>query len=391
MCGHGFGDEAVQRAGGDALLRAGADFLDGLEKTIERFASLRAEQQHGRVFDEEKLRLDLLQHGFQPLLVIGLFLDEIPLVDRDDARLFCLLDQPRDLLVLRSHAIHGVNHEAAQVRAADARLAAHDAENLDGIVALPARADAGGINEHVLVLAARVEDVHGVARRAADGRDERALVAEDAIRERGFADIRTPDDRDAQGASLFLTRLGRDVRREQFLDFLDEPVRAEIVLGADREQALEAELGEFIRVLPVLRVVYFVHDQNDRLARAAEFFRDVAVNPREPFLPIHDEDQHVARLDGDVHLGVDLLGEGHVHIRADAASVEDGERRAAELAHRRDAVARDARLIMHDRDFSPGKTVEESGLADIGPAYDCDGAGHWTRKVQAMVRVGQCD
>ena len=385
MRGHGFGDDAVQHAGGHALFRTGADFLDVLEKTIKRLAGLRAEQQHGRVADEKKLDLDLLQHGLQFLLVRGLFLDEVPLVHRDDARFFCLLNEAGDLLVLRGHALRGVNDQAAQVRAADARFAAHDAENFHGIVALALRADAGGINEHVVMLSQRVEDVHGVARRAADGRDERALVAEDGVCERGLADIRPADDRDAQREILLFTRSKFLLRRrEQTLDFLDEPLCAEVVLGADGEQAVKAELRKFIRIRSVLRVIDFVHDQNDRLARAPQPACEIVVHAGEAVLAVHDEQDHVARLDGDLRLGAHLLGERHVHIRTDAAGVEDRERRAAEFALRRDAIARHTRLIVDDCDFFAGEAVEKSGLADIRAAYDCYSAGHWTRNVDAM-------
>ena len=146
------------------------------------------------------------------------------------------------------------------------------------------------------------------------------------------------------------------------------------MLGADGEHPLEAELRELRRIRAVFRVIDFVNDENDRLARAPQETREFLIHGHEALLPVHEEKQHVARGDGDLRLSADLIRERGVHIRADAARVEDGKRRAPKLASRGDAVARDARLVVDDRDFSPGQTIEERGLPDIRTAYDGDGA-----------------
>ncbi len=55
-------------------------------------------------------------------------------------------------------------------------------------------------------------------------------------------------------------------------------------------------------------------------------------------------------------------------VTADSARVPDRERLIAALAERGNPIARNPRLIVHNRDVASGEPVEERGLADVRPA-----------------------
>ena len=64
------------------------------------------------------------------------------------------------------------------------------------------------------------------------------------------------------------------------------------------------------------------------MRRAPQQARQLLIDGREPFLPIDDEEQQIAGFQRDIDFGVDLLGKVGIHLRPDAAGVDDGERRS---------------------------------------------------------------
>src|SRR5262249_4567331 len=74
---------------------------------------------------------------------------------------------------------------------------------------------------------------------------------------------------------------------------------------------------------------------------------------------------------------VDLVFEIEVDAAADAACIDDREGGRALLALGMDAVAGDARLIVHDGDAPACEAIEQGAFSHIGAAYDGNGAfGH---------------
>ena len=298
-------------------------------------------------------------------------LDEVRFVHGDDARFPSVLDEARDLFVLRGHAHFRIDDDAAEVRPFHARLAPHDAENFHGIVHLPARADACGVDEDVAFSPAFVFHIHSVARGAADGRNHRAIRTEDGVGERRFPHIGPPDDGDFD--RRFLLRPIDKFRQSalKVFDKLPDPV---VVLRADAQDALKAQFLKLRRQRPVLGVVDFIHRNDDRLPGFAQLPGQHFIHRREPILRIHDEQQHIARRDGDVRLRLHLFLKRSVRIRTDAACIEDGKRRSPQPTFRTDTVASDPRLIVDNGDFAPSEAIEKSGLPDVWASYDSNSA-----------------
>ena len=102
---------------------------------------------------------------------------------------------------------------------------------------------------------------------------------------------------------------------------------------------------------------------------------DVDVDGVEPVLRVDDEHDHVgvaggvlglfARAEGDRVVGID--------VEFDAAGVDAGERAAAPLGERVEAVARDAGRVLDDGEALTDQTVEERAFAHVGATDDRDG------------------
>ena len=101
----------------------------------------------GRVGKEEQLAPHLflgLGHAF---FVRGTGMEEVELVQYDQAGLFLLKDELGDLAVLRGNARREVDNKDAKIGTADRFFRTDCGEDLDGVVALAARAQAGGVDQ----------------------------------------------------------------------------------------------------------------------------------------------------------------------------------------------------------------------------------------------------
>ena len=143
---------------------------------------------------------------------------------------------------------------------------------------------------------------------------------------------------------------------------------------ADRKDFVEAELGELqgAGLGPV--GVHLVDGDQHRFAAGAQARGGFAVQRHDAFLDIHHENDDVGCFDGEFHLFERRLNDDIVRLfaaqQADAAGIHQCERPPAPLHFRSDAVARHARLIVHDSNAPSGDAVKQCGLADVGPAYN---------------------
>ena len=103
---------------------------------------------------------------------------------------------------------------------------------------------------------------------------------------------------------------------------------------------------------------------------------------------IDDEEDQIGGLHRDVRLDGDLLAEAVIDGGADAAGVDQRASVDRGRGWRGDAVAGDARLIVDDRDFPPGKAVEEGGLSDVRTSDDGNG-GHEIKIQKYEMRTRQ--
>ena len=283
--------------------------------------------------------------------------------------------KPRDLGVLLGHALGRVDHDEADVRAVDGHGRAQHAVFFDALLDPGLFAHTGGVDEDIFAGLVFKVGVDGVARRARDVGDDDALLPENAVRQRGFADVRLADDGDLEHVALLLRLL---LVGEVSDAGVEQVARAVAVDGGDRHRVAEAEVVELV-VIGIRRAdgVHLVDRQHDRLARAQQHIRDLLIGGRQTRFNIGQEDDDRRVLNGDLrllaHEGQDLA----VGARLDAAGVDEREFAAAPLAFAVNAVAGHAGRVLHDGKALADELIEQHRLADVRSADDGnDGLGH---------------
>src|SRR3954451_9109204 len=213
-----------------SLGEAGDDRIDELIHTLARA------RRHGEVFGELELPCPV-QLG-EDLGARG----GVDLVDHDQR----VLRYPRgDEPVAGPDGSRGVEHEAHDVNVAERRLRGVVeplAEERAGPV------DARGIDEHDLRVRPCEDAAHLRSRRLQLVRDDRDLRAEDAVEQRGLADVRPPDQRgEPRSHSLSRSRCGwNDARREM----RTRPMRRPCTFSARRRWPLKSTVSPSVGTCP---------------------------------------------------------------------------------------------------------------------------------------------
>ena len=176
--------------------------------------------------------------------------------------------------------------------------------------------------------------------------------------------------------ALIIRQLGPELPDDQRLQLRD----AAAVLGGDEERLAETEGEELGHQSVAFFGVGLVGDHDDLLAGLTELDGDLQVEGGAPFGSVDHEEHQGGGREGEVDLllhGVgDELRRELGAIEADAAGIH--QRVAAFEDVGRDEVARDARLVVHDRDAAAHQTVEKAALADVGTAHDGYRAGNFS-------------
>jgi aminopeptidase len=150
--------------------------------------------------------------------------------------------------------------------------------------------------------------------------------------------------------------------------------------GADGEQAAEAQLMKLGGVGVLAGLVDLVGGHQHRFSGGTEPRGDFEIERQQPFVGVDHEQEGIGHFQGDLHLfhsgsGDWIRGRFAAH-QCDATGIHQGERSTAVFGFGADAIARDARLIMHDGDPPSHHPVEQGGFADIGTTHDSDEARH---------------
>ena len=147
---------------------------------------------HGREIQEAQAFCDLVAD-----LVPLSRLDVVPLVHRDDQRAAAFGSQAEQRRILLGDASRGVDDADHDVRLLDRLQRLDDAPFLEVLLDPRPSAHARGVDQHVSVAVPLERDVDRVARRARLVERDQPLLADQAVDERRLADIRPPDDADA--------------------------------------------------------------------------------------------------------------------------------------------------------------------------------------------------
>ncbi len=315
---------------------------------------------------------------------------QVPLVDDDSDRLAVLDRLAGDRLVLLRHAVQGVEDEEHDVRALHGVERPQARKVLHGRRQLCGRLDARRVNQpervELPVPALEIEgELDRVAGRSRALVHDKAIALEEPVGERRLPHVWAPYETDADGPAFPHARrpgsgvlLGR-IRPAPYPleDRLAERRLASSVLRGNEERLAQAQARDPLKVRLLFPKVSLVHDEDHRLAPEPEAGGDPVVEGRDALKPVDCEKDERCGVDGEADLlfgRLDDRGRGGLPLlQAEPAGVHE---RVAVLDLGGDHVARHPGLVVHDGDPPAREPVEEPALADVGPAYDDDGAEH---------------
>ena len=353
--------------------------------------------------------------------------DRVPLVHGHHERPALVDHERQQRQVLLGQPVDRVDQQHAHVRPLDRLQGLDDREDLDLLVDLAATTDAGGVDEGVGPPAPLEGDRDRVARGARPVVGDHPLLAEQPVHERGLADVRTADEADHGRSAVGLRGRGRrgvrglvrlrrivPVRRHAIA--LLAIVRAGVHLGPgpvagaplhrpapaparptgellralarlerhpekvgravhqasdpavvrrrQRHHGLEAELVELERGAVVADAVDLVDREQHRRPGAPQPLGDLAIGLDQTVAAVDDEHHEIALLDGGLGLGghrrVERLG-----LAGEPAGVDEHVGPAADAAGAVLTVAREPRVVGHERVARPRQTVEQRRLPDV--------------------------
>ena len=278
------------------------------------------------------------------------------------------------LAVLLGKADGGIHQDQGHTAALHGSQGAHHHIPLQTVGDVAALAQTGGVGEDELAVGVVHGGVDGITGGARLIGHDHPVLAQNAVGQAGLAHVGAADDghRDAVLLHDSLAEI------EVGADGVQQVAGAVAVDGRNGHDLVKTEVVELVQLHGgVADIVALVDGQNDRLVAAAEHVGNVLVGSGQAVADIRHHDDAVGGVDGDLrlfpHMGQNALG----GLRLDAAGVHQQELVAAPLAVGKDAVAGDARGILHDGQTLAAELIEQGGLAHIGAADHCyDGFAH---------------
>ena len=368
------GEEGVEARGGD-LLRA--RLLGGVDHRPDLLDAAAGEGRDAQVLGPGGHDAQTAVDGFHAGLALAVVVEQIPLIEQHDDGAAALNGQAHDLLVLFGNAHGGVDDEQCHVGAIDGAQAADHGVVLDILVHGALLANARGV-DHTVVLAVALDDgIDGVARRAGNVGNDRAVGAQDSVEQRGLTGVGAADDGHVQRIGELIGDLVL-LLGQQGHDVVEQVARAVAMQGRERRGLADAERIELPdAVVFAIGVVELVHQQKDRLVAALEHACDRLVLLGDAGAAIDHKQDDGGFLGGGKGLVADGRGKDVIALeRLDAARVDDGELAAVPIGRVVRAVARDATGLVDDGVRGLGQAVNERGLAHVGASDDGDDRFH---------------
>ena len=163
---------------------------------------------------------------------------QVPLVEHERGRAAGLHRQLGDAQILGGDAVAGVADDERDVGALGGALRAQRRVVLDRVGDLRLAAHAGRVDEHQPAPVDHQRHVDRVARRAGELGDDHALLAEEAVDERGLADVGPADHGQADASRR---PRARSSAGQQLDDAVEQIARAEALRRGDGHRLAEPE------------------------------------------------------------------------------------------------------------------------------------------------------
>ena len=148
------------------------------------------------------------------------------------------------------------------------------------------------------------------------------------------------------------------------------------MLGRNRHGFAEAQFPGLQHAALRAARLGLVGDQNHRLAGPAHDFGEGAVVRHQAGLGVHQEENEIGFLDGDLGLQAHAARQRPSRRVFEAGRVDHIEKDVVEFGGMNAAVAGDAGGIVDKSQLATGQAVEKRGFADVRPADDGDFEAH---------------
>ena len=220
-----------------------------------------------------------------------------------------------DLPVLRGDTCSEVDDQHAEVGAADGLFRTDGGEDLDGIVALAARTEAGGIDESEVFSVERVGKINRIAGGSGDAGDDGALVLEDGFTSEDFPAFGRPIIASlmptfSTTSMISASSVASGSRVSSILSMSSEKFRP--CSAETKMVSANPRLGEIGEGRLVLVVIHLVEDEENVGFGFAQFLRQRLIDRGQALLRIDKEKDEIGGLHRDVRLDGDLLAEAVV-------------------------------------------------------------------------------
>ena len=150
-----------------------------------------------------------------------LMAESVPLVDRDNQRLTCLVDHSKQGLVLVGNDIPGVRYQYRDLACFDGFQAFDDTELFNFVGDLAAPANARRVNDQVIGVPAPKRHRDTVAGRARQCRSQHPVFPGNPVQQGGLADVGPADDGYFDDTGFFFRQ--RALLRKGIRDGLQQP------------------------------------------------------------------------------------------------------------------------------------------------------------------------
>jgi len=303
---------------------------------------------------------------------VRLVRENVPLVEDNDKALARLADFGNDAVILDFEPAGAIDHKHGKVGTADAFQGAHVAEDLDFVFDLRLLAQARSIGHHELLTIDNEVAVNGIACRARNVGDHRAVFVQQAVQQRALARIRAAEDSKADGARFLA--FPAHGRRENGYDFVEKRKAGITRKGTDRAGLAKTEFQEFIAFLAVALLLALVRHKNHLLVELADKARKLLVEFGNAHADIHHKEHQVGLFDGVKNLRANAISQNVDGIvRQESAGIDHRKFVALVVRGLVMPVAGYAITVRDNGSTTPQNTIKERGLPHVrAPDYTYD-------------------
>ena len=358
------GQHLVQNAGGHAGAVLGIHIPDQLHQHI--VAGLGRDEDDGCVAHKAEtlgIAAALQLHGVGLLAFHG-----IPLVHHNNAGLALLVGVASHLAVLLGKADGSIHKDQRHAAALHSGQCTHHHVALQAIADVAALAQTCGIGKDELAVGVVHRGVDGITGGAGLVSNDHAVLAQNAVGQAGLAHVGATDDGNRDTVLLYhgLAEVQMGAHGIQQI------TRAVTVHGRNGHHLVKTEVVELVQLHGSLaHLVALVHGKNNGLVAAAQHVRHILIGCGQAVAHVRDHDDAVGGVNGDLrllaHVGQNALGS----LWLDAAGIHQQKLVAVPLAVGKNAVAGNARGILHNGKALAAQLIEQGGFAHVGAAHHC--------------------